>query len=108
MSYASDALIDALKRENNQLQAENAKLKQELEAVGTAAYLYGRTDLADENAKLREYVEAIAIQSYKGRMFDCGYCPFHNQCYNDEPKEHQGRGCQWWLWARELGIEVGK
>lgn len=61
-----------------------------------------------ENAKLREYVNAMAIQSYKGRMFDCGYCPFYSQCYNDEPKEHQGRGCQWWLWARELGIEVNE
>ena len=37
-------------------EAENAKLKQELEAVGTAAYLYGRNDLAAENAKLRELV----------------------------------------------------
>lgn len=28
MSYASDALIDALNRENDQLKAENAKLKE--------------------------------------------------------------------------------
>ena len=61
--------------------------------------------LEAENARMREYVNAMAIQSYKGKMFDCGYCPFFNQCYNDEPKEHQGRGCQWWLWARELGVE---
>ena len=38
---------------------ENARLKQELESVGTAAYLYGRTDLADENAKLREQTERL-------------------------------------------------
>ena len=38
---------------------ENAKLKQELESVGTAAYLYGRNDLADENAKLREQTERL-------------------------------------------------
>lgn len=70
-------------------------------------HLHGQLDqLQAENAKLREYVNAMAIQSYKGEMFDCGYCPFVSQCYNDEPKEHQGRGCQWWLWARELGIEA--
>ena len=28
MSYASDALIDALKRENNKLKAENVKLRE--------------------------------------------------------------------------------
>lgn len=35
------------------LEAENAKLHEELEAVGTAAYLYGRDDLKAENAELR-------------------------------------------------------
>ena len=66
-----------------------------------------RDRLQSENAKLREYVLAVAIQSYKNMMW-CNLCPFEDQCYNDEPKEHQGRGCQWWLWARELGIEVGE
>ncbi|MBO7674442.1 MAG: hypothetical protein J6S63_05480 [Atopobiaceae bacterium] len=43
-----------LREENENLRAENSKLKQELEAVGTAAYLYGRDGLKAENAKLRE------------------------------------------------------
>ena len=36
--------------------AENARLRSELESVGTAAYLYGRSDLQAENDKLRELV----------------------------------------------------
>lgn len=45
-------LRDDLQRTN----AENARLRSELESVGTAAYLYGRSDLNDENAKLREII----------------------------------------------------
>lgn len=45
-------LRDDLQRAN----AENAKLRSELESVGTAAYLYGRSDLNDENVKLREII----------------------------------------------------
>lgn len=45
--------------ENDRLKAENAKLRSELESVGTAAYLYGRGDLKAENAKLRELVKAM-------------------------------------------------
>ena len=43
-------LRDDLQRAN----AENAKLRRELESVGIAAYLYGRDDLKSENAKLWE------------------------------------------------------
>lgn len=35
------------------IEAENAKLRSELESVGTAAYLYGLGDHKEENAKLR-------------------------------------------------------
>ena len=39
------------------LKAENDKLRKELESVGTAAYLYGRSDLKAENAKLQDELE---------------------------------------------------
>jgi hypothetical protein len=39
--------------------AENARLRSELESVGTAAYLYGRSDLKAENAKLREIAREL-------------------------------------------------
>lgn len=35
--------------------AENDRLRSELESAGVAAYLYGRSDLEAENAKLREF-----------------------------------------------------
>lgn len=54
-----DEIADAHREQLDQLKAENARLKQELEAVGTAAYLYGRTDLADEDAKLRDQTELL-------------------------------------------------
>ena len=59
-------LRDDLQRAN----AENAKLREELESVGTAAYLYGRSDLKAENAKLRELVSNchgwLAVNCEKG------------------------------------------
>ena len=55
-------LRDDLQRAN----AENAKLRSELESVGTAAYLYGRTDLADENDKLR--TQLADVTESIGRM----------------------------------------
>jgi hypothetical protein len=61
-----------------------------------------------ENEKLREYITAVANDVYGSHLFDCSGCRFFDGCYNDDKKEHDGRGCQWLLWARELGIEVTK
>lgn len=60
MSYASDALIDALKRENNQLQAENAKLRDERDRMYKANVEKNGEilRLLEENAKLRERLKA--------------------------------------------------
>lgn len=60
-----------------------------------------------ENDKMREFVQCVADGVYKG-LHCCNKCRFFDGCYNDEKKEHDGRGCQWLLWARELGIEVGE
>lgn len=49
--------VREMQQENDQLKAENARLRSELESVGTAAYLYGRGNLLAENAKLREDLE---------------------------------------------------
>lgn len=56
-----------VKEHIDSLEAENAKLKEELEAVGTAAYLYGRSDLKIENAKLRE----LLLELYEDQCDDC-------------------------------------
>ena len=56
--------------------AENDRLRSDLESVGTAAYLYGRSDLKAENAKLRELVqdfdkcltEAVRLAYIQGHM----------------------------------------
>ena len=58
-----------------------------------------------ENAKLREFAQAMAEVAYEGQML-CDKCRFFHGCYNGGKKEHEGRGCQWLLWARKLGIEV--
>lgn len=84
------------------LEAENARLKQELESVGTAAYLYGRTDLADENAKLRELVKGLM-----GHVMHppCEGCIAEMNCDCSDLTQ-----CDEWLFfeadARRLGIEV--
>ena len=67
----------------DQLKEENAKLRKELEAVGTAAYLYGRKDPQEENEKLRELVREL----------------YEDQCCEGDQWKYRDR-------LRELGIEV--
>ena len=73
-------LRDDLQRAN----AENARLRSELESVGTAAYLYGRGDLKAENAKLRELASAAhSCKTNDGCCEDCycdeGCCPIERR-----------------------------
>jgi len=67
-------LRDDLQRAN----AENARLRSELESVGTASYLYGRSDLKAENAKLRELVAQRTarrvVTSDEGTDCATGHC----------------------------------
>lgn len=56
---------DGSHKERRRLSAENARLRSELESVGTASYLYGRSDLKAENAKLRELV-ALMYRDMQG------------------------------------------
>lgn len=74
---------------------ENARLRSELESVGIAAYLYGRTDLADENAKLRELARGLG-QCAQG--VDCEDCLLYDLSEPDHCREER--------LSRELGIEV--
>lgn len=91
-------MLSTVSRESSELLDENAKLKQELEAVGTAAYLYGRTDLADENAKLRELVREI-WRSCPVSEDDCAKCP-HRLEESDEV------WCDIPILMEKLGVEV--
>lgn len=77
---------------------ENVKLKQELEAVGTAAYLYGRNDLSDENAKLRELAAKQAKILGVGTGWCYADCAREFECEMDE--------CRIESAMCELGIEV--
>lgn len=59
---ADHALLDAcdaVDAIHASLEDENDRLRDELDAVGTASYLYGRSDLKAENAKLRKLVRDI-------------------------------------------------
>ena len=73
-----------------ELATENSKLREELESVGTAAYLYGRSDIKAENDKLRELVKEMRV------------------CLEDECKRcHEwGDACDLEHQLRELGVEV--
>lgn len=89
------AMVDGLEWQVEDLQTENARLRSELESVGTAAYLYGRSDLADENAKLRELARGLG-QCAQG--VDCEDCQLYDLSEPDHCREER-------LW-RELGMEV--
>ena len=51
--------LEATRKRNAVLGRENARLRSELDSVGIASYLYGRSDLKAENAKLRELVREL-------------------------------------------------
>ena len=94
-------IIDHMRDER----AENAKLRSELESVGTAAYLYGRGDLKAENAKLRELLSEVAkpLTNPTGGCLKPGCalgCPHHLEC-----DEELGT-CFYVDRMHELGIEV--
>lgn len=72
-----------------ELATENSKLREELESVGTAAYLYGRSDIKAENDKLRELVRDMVL--------NMGGCALHGNPLR--LREFMAR-------ARELGVEV--
>ena len=99
--------------ERDEMRHENADLKRQLrhadEIIGRQGTKIEKSE--DENERLREYVAAIAPAAYKGQL-SCTSglyeCEFFNQCYNNEPTKHDGRGCKWVIWARELGIEVSE
>lgn len=56
------------------LEVENARLRDELDAVGTAAYLHGRDQLKAENTELRN---AVHVLVYCGAHVDCDGCPLN-------------------------------
>lgn len=92
MTEDKDALIYLADVRIDQLTAENTKLREELESVGTAAYLYGRSDLKAENAKLRELCE------------DMLSCIEIRAAWHRPPTEEMYE--EFAQRARELGMEV--
>lgn len=81
---------------------ENVKLREELEAVGTAAYLYGRDNLKAENTKLRELCRRFS--EYVGHD-RCEGCVVKRRCNDGEVDECWQMGEIRKL-AHELGVEV--
>lgn len=85
----------------DRLGAENAKLRSELESVGTASYLYGRSDLKAENAKLRELAGELWTYAEQELLCDEN-CPYGDTCDWMEPTVV----CVFKRRMRELGVEV--
>ena len=54
-------LLNEERERRERLEGENARLRDELESVGTAAYLYGRSDLKAENSKLRKLAQDLLL-----------------------------------------------
>jgi len=80
----------------DRLDAKNASLRSELEYVGTAAYMYGHSDLKAENAKLRKLVEGLNWHIETDGL--CKDCPLGESLTPFEVMCEQ--------MMKELGIEV--
>lgn len=96
-TYTAAKVSDRLK----DLYAENSKLKEEIEAVGTASYMYARHDQACENAKLRKLARVMAYCNQRER--ECDGCVING----GDGIVNSPAGCDSLReLMRELGIEV--
>ena len=91
----------APKRELDVSEAENAKLREENQSIGLAAYELGRKSMADENAKLRELVRELWAYAEQELVCDEN-CPYGDTCDWMEPAVV----CVFRRRMRELGVEV--
>ena len=94
MMGAADTILE-LRDDLQRTNSENARLRSELDSVGTAAYLYGRSDLKAENTKLRELAQR-ADRLLTSLFPYIGY----SRCTALEAV------AAWRVRARELGVEV--
>lgn len=99
-------ISEPVKKRIEELEAENAKLKEELEAVGTAAYLYGRSDLKTENAKMRELLGNVGHTLFSLDVDYCGGCKADNINHPCPVYTVKGGECLYKTAMRELGVEV--
>jgi hypothetical protein len=117
LQRANDAVRDAEHDESmawdrvRKANAENARLRSELESVGTASYLYGRSDLKAENAKLRELCKEM--MAFVEDDDACERCGHDAECVEAADGElvlpYEGLCLMLDLFAdrmRELGVEV--
>lgn len=88
------------------LESENAKLRKELESIGTAAYLYGRSDLKSENAKLRELLGGVGHLLFILDVDYCVACPRDSISHPCPVYTIKGGECLYKSDMRELGVEV--
>lgn len=99
MMEAADTIWE-LRESVHRERAEADRLREELEAVGIAAYSYGRGDLKAENVKLRELVWDLYLCSDE----TCTDCEHHD--YSGEGFWCK-RGVGWKrARMRVLGVEV--
>ena len=85
--------------------SENTRLRSELESVGIASYLYGRSDLKAENAKLRELVRDMHKALFSLNLDHCQACPREDACVFMH-KSFDCNECAFEHDMRELGVEV--
>ncbi len=93
MMEAADTIL-SLRDRAQDLQAENAKLRDENQSIGLAAYELGRNSMADENAKLRklavlnwEWAHSCCGNNCKMQTDGCGYqidreCNYEREIYD--------------------------
>lgn len=94
-SWVSHMVKDHIER----LESENAELRSELESVGIASYLYGRSDLKAENAKLRELI--LHMYTCMGNVDADG----NHECFSCEYEDTE---CDFAGRMAQLGIGVGE
>lgn len=102
MSYASDALIDSYRKENEALKEENARLQAEYDDIMNWDMLrrdiyqqeyQRRCTAVDENKKLRELVRDMFMT----------FCTFRETPMTDS--EELKHSVRFWKRLSELGIE---
>jgi hypothetical protein len=96
-------MLSVVSRRIAEIEEENAKLRQENQSIGMAAYELGRKSMAGENVRLRELVRRY------GEFIDqdrCEGCVYKSRC-NDGYVEECWQLTEIRELARELEMENG-
>lgn len=108
--WVREIIVNEFERETRQLKAENAKMREEIEAAkhDLQVFSMGSVQLEAENAKLRELAAGIGHLLFTLDVDYCATCPRDGINHPCPVYTVDGGECLYETDLRDLGVEVGE